>query len=170
MKLFKSILLIAACHAAQASAVIDINADPNLTGAAPLTGILNGQKSDTQNMSGFDNTPPPAPPVVMSRMFGAQLFNGTSADSGATVGFNPDYILNPGDSIQVRLWGAFTFDGALQVDPKGNIFLPNVGPVKVAGVSNSQLNATVTSKVKEVYQSNVNVYASLLQAQPVKCT
>ena len=168
MKLFKSILLIAACHAAQASAVIDINADPNLTGAAPLTGILNGQKSDTQNMSGFDNTPPPAPPVVMSRMFGAQLFNGTSADSGATVGFNPDYILNPGDSIQVRLWGAFTFDGALQVDPKGNIFLPNVGPVKVAGVSNSQLNALVTSKVKEVYQSNVNVYASLLQAQPVK--
>ena len=62
MKLFKSILLIAACHAAQASATIDINADPNLTGAAPLTGILNGQKSDTQNMSGFDNTPPPAPP------------------------------------------------------------------------------------------------------------
>lgn len=58
MKLFKSILLIAACHAAQASATIDINADPNLTGAAPLTGILNGQKSDTQNMSGFDNTPP----------------------------------------------------------------------------------------------------------------
>lgn len=48
MKLFKSILLIAACHAAQASATIDINADPNLTGAAPLTGILNGQKSDTQ--------------------------------------------------------------------------------------------------------------------------
>ena len=54
MKLFKSILLIAACHAAQASAAIDINADPNLTGAAPLTGILNGQQSDTQNMSGFD--------------------------------------------------------------------------------------------------------------------
>ena len=52
MKLFKSILLIAACHAAQASAAIDINADPNLTGAAPLTGILNGQQSDTQNMSG----------------------------------------------------------------------------------------------------------------------
>lgn len=50
MKLFKSILLIAACHAAQASAAIDINADPNLTGAAPLTGILNGQQSDTQNM------------------------------------------------------------------------------------------------------------------------
>ncbi len=68
-------------------------------------------------MSGFDNTSPPAPPVVMSRMFGAQLFNGTSADSGATVGFNPDYILNPGDSIQVRLWVRSPLM-VLQVDPK----------------------------------------------------
>ena len=32
-------------------------------------------------------------------MFGAQLFNGTSADSGATVGFNPDYILNPARDV-----------------------------------------------------------------------
>ncbi len=58
----------------------------------------------------------------MSRMFGAQLSTAPARDSGATVDSTPDYILNPGDSIQVRLWGAFTFDGALQVDPKGNIF------------------------------------------------
>lgn len=101
-------------------------------------------------------------------MFGAQLFNGNSADNGASVGFNPNYVISLGDTIQVRLWGAFTFDGALAVDPKGNIFLPNVGPLKVAGISNSQLNNLVTTRVKQVYQSNVNVYASLLQAQPVK--
>ncbi|MGK3111580.1 polysaccharide biosynthesis/export family protein [Candidatus Pantoea formicae] len=168
MKLLKSLLLIAAWQAAQASAAVDINADPNLTGAAPLPSFLTGQQTQVQSSDGFDNTPPPVAPVTMSRMFGAQLFNGTSADSGATVGFNPGYVLNPGDSIQVRLWGAFTFDGALQVDPKGNIFLPNVGPVQVAGVSNSQLNALITTKVKQVYQANVSVYASLLQAQPVK--
>ncbi|SNY65966.1 MULTISPECIES: polysaccharide biosynthesis/export family protein [unclassified Pantoea] len=169
MKLLKSLLLLAAWQATTASAALDINADPNLTGAAPLPSFLTGQQSSqVQSSDGFDNTPRPVAPAMMSRMFGAQLFNGTSADSGATVGFNPGYVLNPGDSIQVRLWGAFTFDGALQVDPKGNIFLPNVGPVKVAGVSNSQLNALVTSKVKEVYQANVSVYASLLQAQPVK--
>jgi protein involved in polysaccharide export with SLBB domain len=64
--------------------------------------------------------------------------------------------------------GAFQYDGALTVDPKGNIFLPNIGPLKVSGMTNAQLNNTVTSKIKEVYTSNVNVYASLLQAQPVK--
>ena len=168
MKLLKSLLLLAAWQATTASAALDINADPNLTGAAPLPSFLTGQQSQVQSSDGFDNTPRPVAPAMMSRMFGAQLFNGTSADSGATVGFNPGYVLNPGDSIQVRLWGAFTFDGALQVDPKGNIFLPNVGPVQVAGVSNSQLNALITTKVKQVYQANVSVYASLLQAQPVK--
>ena len=168
MKLLKSLLLLAAWQATTASAALDINADPNLTGAAPLPSFLTGQQSQVQSSDGFDNTPRPVAPAMMSRMFGAQLFNGTSADSGATVGFNPGYVLNPGDSIQVRLWGAFTFDGALQVDPQGNIFLPNVGPVQVAGVSNSQLNTLITTKVKQVYQANVSVYASLLQAQPVK--
>jgi len=167
MKLLKFLLLLAAGYAASTSATIGINADQNLTGTAPLP-FLNSQSNSAVDNSGFNNTPIPVAAAQVSRIFGAQLFNGTSAESGATVGFNPGYILNPGDSIQVRLWGAFTFDGSLQVDPKGNIFLPNVGPVKVAGVSNSQLNALITNKVKQVYQANVSVYASLLQAQPVK--
>lgn len=167
MKLLKSLLFIALWQATQASAV-DLNADPNLTGAAPLPSFITGQQNAVQSSDGFDNTPRPTAPMVMSRMFGAQLFNGNSADNGATVGFNPSYTISLGDTIQVRLWGAFIFDGALTVDPKGNIFLPNVGPLKVAGVSNSQLNNMVTTRVKEVYQANVNVYASLLQAQPVK--
>lgn len=104
----------------------------------------------------------------MSRMFGAQLFTAQNAEGGAGIAFNPNYVIGLGDTIQVRLWGAFTYDGTLTVDPKGNIFLPNVGPLKVAGVTNSQLNALVISRVKEVYQANVNVYASLVQAQPVK--
>jgi protein involved in polysaccharide export with SLBB domain len=163
MKLLSSLLLIIVSLALPIRAATDIMADPILSGTASQSFL-----SGNQNQIGFVDAPPAVIPVALSRMFGAQLFNGTSADSGATTGFNPNYVLNPGDSIQVRLWGAFTFDGALQVDPKGNIFLPNVGPVKVAGVSNSQLNALVISKVKQVYQSNVSVYASLLQAQPVK--
>lgn len=150
----------------QVSAV-DISADPNLTNT-PMPDIISGQTQGAISSSGFDNTPPPRVAAVMSRMFGAQLFTPTTADSGTSIGFNPGYIIGLGDIVQVRLWGAFSFDGALTVDPKGNIFLPNVGPLKVSGTSNSQLNNLVTRKVKEVYQSNVSVYASLLQAQPVK--
>lgn len=162
MKLLTPLFIIV-CLALPAYGATGIITDPNLTGKASRSFL-----PTNSGQIGFDDTPPAAIPVTLSRMFGAQLFTGNSADSSATVGFNPGYVLNPGDSIQVRLWGAFTFDGALQVDPKGNIFLPNVGPVKVAGVSNSQLNALITEKVKQVYQANVSVYASLLQAQPVK--
>lgn len=166
MKLLKWICVALACQIAQATAV-GLNADPNLTGA-PMPDLLPGQNQQAVSSSGFDNTPPPATAAVMSRMFGAQLFTSATADSGASIGFNPSYVIGLGDTIQIRLWGAFSFDGALTVDPKGNIFLPNVGPLKVAGITNGQLNTLVTSKVKEVYQANVNVYASLVQAQPVK--
>ncbi|EBS6881838.1 polysaccharide export protein [Salmonella enterica] len=166
MKLLKWICVALACQLAQANAV-GLNADPNLTGA-PMPDLLPGQNQQAVSSDGFDNSPPPASAAVMSRMFGAQLFTSSTADSGASIGFNPSYVIGLGDTIQIRLWGAFSFDGALTVDPKGNIFLPNVGPLKVAGITNGQLNALVTSKVKEVYQANVNVYASLVQAQPVK--
>ncbi|WP_312982843.1 polysaccharide biosynthesis/export family protein [Atlantibacter sp.] len=166
MKLLKWICVALACQLAQANAV-GINADPNLTGA-PMPDLLPGQNQPAVSSDGFDNSPPPASAALMSRMFGAQLFTSSTADSGASIGFNPSYVIGLGDTIQIRLWGAFSFDGALTVDPKGNIFLPNVGPLKVAGITNGQLNALVTSKVKEVYQANVNVYASLVQAQPVK--
>lgn len=166
MKLVKTLLVLSILQSCQVLA-IDINADPQLTGAAGLPQLL-AAKSQNANNDGFDNTPIPPPEQPLSRMFGAQLFNGSTADSGSSIGFNPSYIIGLGDTIQIRLWGAFNFDGALPVDPKGNIFVPNVGPLKVTGVSNGQLNSLVTAKIKEVYQSNVNVYASLLQAQPVK--
>ena len=102
-----------------------------------------------------------------SRMFGAQLFNGAFRNS-ASSGFNPSHRVEIGDRIQVRMWGAFTFDGLLSVDARGNVFLPNVGPVAIAGTPNANLNAFVERKVRSVYRANVGVYASLVTAQPVK--
>ncbi len=104
---------------------------------------------------------------LQSDVFGAQLFSGAFARQGATH-FNPDYILAVGDSVQVRMWGAFEFDALFTVDPKGNIFLPNIGPVKVLGVRNQDLQKTVEEAVRRVYRANVQSYASLAAAQPVR--
>jgi hypothetical protein len=76
MKLLKSILILLACQLTQAHAV-GINADPNMTGAAPLPGFLSGQSQQTTSDSGFDDSPRPVASAVMSRMFGAQLFSGS---------------------------------------------------------------------------------------------
>lgn len=117
--------------------------------------------------------PPPqeapiiVPPQAPGRMFGSQLFGGAFRNS-AGQGFNPNYQLSIGDRIALRLWGAFNFDAQLLVDPQGNIFIPNIGPVSVAGIRNSELNTAVSNRVRRVYKANVNVYAALDIAQPVK--
>jgi protein involved in polysaccharide export with SLBB domain len=104
---------------------------------------------------------------LKSDVFGAQLFTGAFAHKGATQ-FNPDYVVTVGDSLQVRMWGAFELDALFTVDPQGNIFLPNVGPVKVLGVRNKDLQTTVEAAVRRVFRANVYSYASLAAAQPVR--
>lgn len=107
------------------------------------------------------------PSAPTSDVFGAQLFTGAFAQEGATQ-FNPDYLVATGDTLQVRFWGAFDYDAQLVVDPQGNVFLPHVGPVKVRGIRNQDLQATIDAATRRVFRSNVNSYASLAAAQPVR--
>jgi protein involved in polysaccharide export with SLBB domain len=121
----------------------------------------------------------PLPPVIpapqtadhqandKSNVFGANLFTGAFIRDGSAR-FNPDYLIQIGDTISVRLWGAYAFDSLIQVDNKGNIFIPEFGPVKVQGTRNQDIQKAVESAVRTVYRNNVSVYASLAAAQPVR--
>lgn len=102
-----------------------------------------------------------------SDVFGANLFTGNFARAGATQ-FNPDYLVAVGDRVHIRLWGGYTFDHMAVVDPQGNIFVPHVGPIKIVGVRNSELQQRVEAAVRGVFRSNVYSYASLAGAQPVR--
>jgi len=128
------------------------------TGAQPAAGLPNAAMSAPMT--------PPATPVT-SDVFGAQLFTGAFAQQGPTL-FNPDYLIATGDTLQVRMWGAYEFNAPLVVDPQGNVFLPNVGPVPVRGVRNADLQSIVDAAVRRVYRANVFSYASLADAQPVR--
>ena len=104
---------------------------------------------------------------LKSDVFGANLFTGAFAHQEAAQ-YNPDYVINVGDKVLIRLWGAFEFQAALTVDPQGNVFLPNVGPVRMLGVQNKDLQKVVDQAVGQVFRSNVFSYASLAAAQPVR--
>jgi protein involved in polysaccharide export with SLBB domain len=100
-------------------------------------------------------------------MFGEQLFQpGTAQTYG--VGFNQNYEIAIGDRVALRMWGAYSYADVQVVDAQGNLFIPNVGPVPVAGVRNDDLNEVVRSAIREVYRSNVDVYATLEASQPVR--
>ncbi len=100
-------------------------------------------------------------------VFGQSLFSGGFADTSLQ-GFNPEYRLSVGDTISLQLWGGYQVTTQLTVDAQGNVFIPNIGPVKLQGVANKDLNKVLSKKVSSVYQKNVKLYANLNAAQPVK--
>ena len=98
--------------------------------------------------------------------FGANLFRGNFASTYGN-GMNDDYVILPGDRITVRVWGARSYDDVLFVDQQGNIFLPEVGPVQVAGLTQAALSGSVRAKLASIFPENVNIYVNLQSAQPV---
>lgn len=98
--------------------------------------------------------------------FGANLFLGHFASTYHS-GMNDEYVILPGDRITVRVWGARSYDDVLFVDQQGNIFLPEVGPVRVAGLTQSSLSGSVRAKLASVFPENVDIYVNLQSAQPV---
>ena len=98
--------------------------------------------------------------------FGASLFKGRFASTYSD-SINPSYRIAPGDRIVIRVWGARQYDDVLVVDQQGNIFIPEVGPIHVMGITNAQLQSAVKGRVGKVFTSNVEVYVNLLSSQPV---
>jgi protein involved in polysaccharide export with SLBB domain len=64
-----------------------------------------------------------------------------------------DYVIGPDDELQVRVWGQINFAGNLRVDRSGNVFLPQVGAVPVAGLRFSALDERLRSAVAKLYRN-----------------
>jgi len=99
-------------------------------------------------------------------VFGQNLFSGNFQATYYDE-INPQYKLQSGDHIEVHIWGALTFDGELVVDSQGNVFIPTIGPIHVAGVRNADLDHTFRRAIESVYSSNYDAYINLMTPQPV---
>ncbi|HEY1299352.1 MAG TPA: polysaccharide biosynthesis/export family protein [Stellaceae bacterium] len=86
--------------------------------------------------------------------------------SGVAV-FDPNHVMVPGDMVQIHIYGATTLDQQATVDGNGDIFLPSIGPVHVAGITAGNLQAAVAAAVASVYHSNAMLYVTLANTVPV---
>ena len=96
--------------------------------------------------------------------FGSELFLNGNQPGQPNGQADPNYVLRPGDRIQVSSFGLVNEAQELTVDAAGNIVLPNVGPVKVAGLSAGQINTAVSQATGKVYQNTVKIYASTVSS------
>ncbi len=64
-----------------------------------------------------------------------------------------DYVIGPGDEVLIRAWGQIDMDGRLVVDRGGEIFLPKVGTLSVAGLRYQQLPEYLRTAIGRVFRN-----------------
>jgi len=108
----------------------------------------------------------PLPEEGLAPPYGANIFAG-GYESERSDGLNEDYLIAAGDKLSIWLWGGVNYSDVITVDNQGNIFIPSIGPIYIAGVKASGVNKLVTERIRTVYKSNVKIYVNLLTATPV---
>jgi protein involved in polysaccharide export with SLBB domain len=79
----------------------------------------------------------------------------------------PDYVVGPGDSLVVNLWGGISQRLQLAVSRDGRITLPEVGPVLVSGKTLGEVQQSVQQVLRTQLQ-NVSASVSLGRLRSVR--
>ncbi|MBI5400157.1 SLBB domain-containing protein [Candidatus Saganbacteria bacterium] len=97
------------------------------------------------------------------QQFGYKIFRQTGAElssGGDQPLVSADYMIGPGDSFIVTMWGIAEGVFDVQVNPEGNVILPKVGVVPVAGVRYGDLKSYIEKQLTRYYEQ-VNVAVAI---------
>ena len=161
------------------SAPVDINESTPLespkadrSNEASANGSLAGGASYTEGSAGnrselHGRLPShPEPPTEFQRFvaattgqmlpaYGASLFS-TQPTSFSPIDHGPapgDLIVGADDELRIRIWGQVNFSANLRVSREGEIYLPKIGNVHVAGLPFSAISAHLRSAIERVYRN-----------------
>ena len=112
---------------------------------------------------------PRTPAPFQVRRFGANLVT----DDSSYVSQDPlpaipgDYVVRAGDELRVTIWGTVDADLRLTVERDGNIAVPRVGSIRVAGLHASELDDAITRRVGRTFK-NFQVATTLGQVRAIR--
>lgn len=83
--------------------------------------------------------------------FGYELFAGepTSFEPDAPIPVSPDYLLGPGDNLEVLLFGKVNDSYSLAVGRNGAIDFPSLGPINVSGMTFAETKQLLHKRIKK---------------------
>ncbi|HTV83276.1 MAG TPA: polysaccharide biosynthesis/export family protein [Acidobacteriaceae bacterium] len=88
-------------------------------------------------------------------IFGADLFDEVPS-TFSQLRMTPvpaSYVIGPGDELRIRVWGQVNFSADDLVDRAGEIYLPQIGQVHVAGLPFSDLENHLRAAISRVYRN-----------------
>lgn len=94
--------------------------------------------------------------LINPAIFGSELYTGTAPnfEPNLKMATPVNYILGPDDHIMVSVYGVQEYNGDLLVTSEGSVNIPNVGQVKLAGLTIE----AATQKLKTVMGNSVYSY------------
>jgi polysaccharide biosynthesis/export protein len=147
----------------QTSTTVNSNAQPNNSAVTDSTLIRLMQKK-----SSFQTYVETATGQELE-VFGRNLFRGVPSTFAplSDVQVNPDYVIGPGDALQIRAWGMVNIDIDATVSRSGEIYIPEVGSVRVSGVRYRDLQGYLKTAVGRIFR-NFELSASVAQTRSVQ--
>ena len=84
------------------------------------------------------------------KQFGYDLFAGTPTTFAPATDIPVpfDYVIGPGDTVEVQLFGKDNVQYSLTVSRDGQLNFPNIGPISVAGLKFSELKDNLHERIK----------------------
>jgi polysaccharide biosynthesis/export protein len=103
------------------------------------------------------------------RRFGDDLLlpSGRDFAAPATATVPPDYVIQPGDVIELASAGPLQGSTRLEVDTNGRVFVPGVGPVMLAGVRHADLQSRLRAAIGTRYR-NVAVNVAVRELRGIR--
>ena len=86
-------------------------------------------------------------------LYGYNLFGNNSFPAVSDVPVPANYMIGPGDEINLRIWGTIDLALNLAVDRHGQITVPRAGPLTVAGIRSDQLEARLKNHIARVFKN-----------------
>jgi protein involved in polysaccharide export with SLBB domain len=102
--------------------------------------------------------------------FGLDVFRNSTNDPQAIpmdLPVGPDYVLGPGDSLEIDLWGGVSQRLFRVVDREGRVSLPEAGPLLVSGRNLGDVQSAVQQALRTEYR-DVSADVSLSRLRTVR--
>ncbi|HDH05848.1 MAG TPA: hypothetical protein ENH01_09080, partial [Nitrospirae bacterium] len=77
---------------------------------------------------------------------------------------SPDYIIGPGDEVKMLFWGRVNAQYSLVVNKDGEITIPRIGPLQVAGMRFDEMRNYLTDQANKIIGAKINVTLGMMKS------
>ncbi|WP_439185248.1 SLBB domain-containing protein [Carboxylicivirga taeanensis] len=111
----------------------------------------------TKSAMAFDMVESVKEPVdsaqIDTRIFGFSFFNNEnlSFEPNVNIPVPSSYVIGAGDEILIDVWGMSQQNYMFNVDKNGNITIPNIGPIRLGGLTQDAASKRILNKLSSIY-------------------